>query len=174
MWPRVRPRRGQGLIEFALVSSILLLLLLAVMDLGSLLAGHLAVVNAARDGALVAVNASTNSNADCASLAAIKLMTQGRRGLTVTRIVIYSADSQGNLVSGALANVYLNNPGCPNPASPPTPQMNGWLPSARTPSVLNIGSLGVQIEYTYTWQTTAIAVGNFSGSDHVVMPLIPG
>src|SRR5579884_4439852 len=58
-------RRGQSLVEFALFVSILLLLLGAVVDLGTLLSDHQAVVAASQQGALVAATLGANAGADC-------------------------------------------------------------------------------------------------------------
>ncbi|HKD76790.1 MAG TPA: hypothetical protein VKB76_14895, partial [Ktedonobacterales bacterium] len=60
-----------------------------------------------------------------------------------------------------------------DPAKPPIPQIGNWLPSARTTSFPGGDSLGVEIDYTYTWQTTLIALGSLDVTDHAVMPIIP-
>ena len=175
---RARMRRGQSLVEFALSVSTLLLLLGAVFDLGSLLNDHLSVVSASHQAALAAAVAGTSAQADCNALAAVSLATQNALGLTVTRVVIYEAGSDGLPLGGAgsvsYADVYLGNPGCPNAASPPIAQPANWPPTLRSAAYPNANSLGVEVDYTYTWQMTLIAVGTLSVTDHTVMPITPG
>ncbi len=172
------PRRGQSLVEFALFASVLLLLLGAIIDLGVLLSDHLAITYASRQGALAAALAGKNPLADCDALAAVAVATQGLQGLVVTRVVIYEAGADGLPVGGAgstsLADVYLGNPGCPNAASPPAAQINNWPPAARDTTIYSANSLGLEIDYQYTWQTTIIATGSLAVTDTAVMPLTPG
>jgi Flp pilus assembly protein TadG len=158
--------------------AILLMLLASVMDLGLLLSDHLAITYASRQAALVAAQAATNPAADCDALAAVASDTANHPGLAVTRIVIYEADSNGQPIGGAgntsYADVYLNNPGCTNPSAPPTPQPGNWLPATRNATFFGANSLGVEIDYTYTWQTSIIASGTLSVHDATVMPIVPG
>jgi Flp pilus assembly protein TadG len=54
-----RPRRrGQALVEFALILPVFLLILSAVLDFGFLLYARMTVINATREGARVAVTAA--------------------------------------------------------------------------------------------------------------------
>lgn len=171
------PRRGQSLVEFALFITILLTLLAALLDLGTLLTNHLAVTYAARQGALSAAAAGHDPIADCDALAAIAVGLAGRTNLAVTRILIYEVGNDGLPVGGAgstaNADVYAGNPGCPNPASPPTPSPGNWLPASRNTTFYQANTLGIEIDYTYTWQSAAIATGSIHISDHVVIPLNP-
>jgi Flp pilus assembly protein TadG len=52
-WPR--DGRGQGLVEFALVFPVLIVLLLAIFDVGRLVFAYNDITNAARDGVRVAI-----------------------------------------------------------------------------------------------------------------------
>lgn len=172
-----RRARGQGIVEFALFVTVLLLLLAGVMDLGQLLNDHLAVTYAARQAALIAGTAGTQPASDCDVLAAVMVATQQHVGMRVTRIVIYQADSTGLPVGGAgnvaLSDVYVGNPGCTDPAAAPVPQPGNWLPAARSVSGYGATSIGVEIDYVFTWQTTFIATGSLSVTDHATMPLSP-
>ena len=172
-----QPKRGQSLVEFALFITILLTLLAALLDLGTLLNNHLAVTYAARQGALSAAAAGHDPIADCDALAAIAVGLAGRTDMTVTRIVIYEVGNDGLPVGGAgstaYADVYAGNPGCTNSASPPTPSPANWLPATRNTTFYQANTLGIEIDYTYTWQSAAIATGSIHISDHVVIPLSP-
>ena len=61
---RRRPRsRGQSLVEFALVLPIFLLILSGIMDFGFLLYSRMTVINAAREGARVAMTMTEDPGA---------------------------------------------------------------------------------------------------------------
>jgi Flp pilus assembly protein TadG len=169
---------GQSLVEFALFVSILLLLLGGVTDLAMLLNDHLAVAYAARQGVLAAAMAGTDALADCDALAAVASATQGLPGMTVTRIVLYESASDGQPVGGAgstaKADVYVGNPGCANPVTPPSPSPGNWLPAARDATLFTASSIGIEIDYQYAWQTTLVATGTLSVTDDAVMPISSG
>ncbi|MDX6765963.1 MAG: TadE/TadG family type IV pilus assembly protein [Candidatus Methylacidiphilales bacterium] len=61
---RLRPgsRRGQGVVEFALLVPVLLLLLMGIIELGWLMNVNLQVTNAAREGARAASVGKTTTN----------------------------------------------------------------------------------------------------------------
>lgn len=172
---RVHPRRGQALVEFALCITLLLALLLGMFDVGIFLTDHLAVTSAAHQGALAAASAATRPQADCNALAAIALTTRGQTGLTVTRIIIYQAGSDGHPLGGpgstGYANVYAGNPGCPNPLAPPMPQVANWPITGRNDCFGAANTLGIEIDYTYTWQTSVIALAPLQVADSAAMPL---
>lgn len=60
--------RGQGLVEFALVFPILIILLIAVFDMGRLVFAYNDITNAARSGARVAIVDQTNGVAQTATI----------------------------------------------------------------------------------------------------------
>lgn len=60
--------RGQGLVEFALIFPILMLLLIAVFDMGRLVFAYNDITNAARSGARVAIIDQTAGAAQTATI----------------------------------------------------------------------------------------------------------
>lgn len=60
--------RGQGLVEFALIFPVLMLLLVAIFDLGRLVFAYNDISNAARVGARVAIVDQGNNNARTATI----------------------------------------------------------------------------------------------------------
>jgi hypothetical protein len=66
--PKRGHSRGQGLVEFALVFPILILLLIAVFDMGRLVFAYNDITNAARSGARVAIVDQTNGVAQTATI----------------------------------------------------------------------------------------------------------
>jgi len=167
-----RLQRGQALVEFAVILSFLFLLLAGALDLGSLLDNQLAIVYATRQAARTGAEEDTNAGADCAVLGAVYAATQNLNLVTITRIVIYQADPNGNPTSNE--QVYAGNPGCPSPpTTPEAPNPATWAPSTRVDTPPTEDSIGIEIDYTYNWQTAFIAAGSFQGTDRTVMKLNP-
>lgn len=169
-------QRGQALVEFAVIMSFVLFPIFAgAVDLSSLLNSHLGIVYATRQAARVGAEEDQNAVADCAVLGSIFAATQNLNLVTITRIVIFQIDSTGTVTGKK--DVYAGNPGCPNPASPPVASPNTWNPAVdptlRNDSPPNEDSIGVEIDYNYSWQTGFIATGTFSGTDQTVMKLNP-
>jgi len=166
-----RRQRGQALVEFVVLMSILFLLFAGALDLGSLLNNQLAIVYATRQAARVGAEEDTNPGADCAVLGSVFAATENLNLVTVTQIIIYKADASGNPTANK--QVYTGNPGCPNSASPPSPSVANWDPSTRIDAPPNEDSLGVEIDYSYSWQTAFIATGSYQGTDRTIMKLNP-
>lgn len=168
----LRPR-GQALVEFALLLSVLGLLLAGAVDVGLLLRAQLGVVYAARQAARIGAEADQNAGADCAVLGAIYAGTQPLDGAQVTQIIIYQADANGN--STGNQQIYSGNPGCPAPPTPPAGALlsSSWPPATRGTTPPNEDTLGVEIDYTYTWQTGILGSGPLSIRDHSTLRLTP-
>jgi Flp pilus assembly protein TadG len=54
LWQKMKDRRGQGLVEFALILPIFLLLLLGIVEFGRIISSQMIVSNASRTGARIA------------------------------------------------------------------------------------------------------------------------
>ncbi len=87
--------RGQALVELALVTPILLLLLLGAIDLGRLFYARITVANAAREAAMVAASTPTSYTAGAACSASNRVMCAATR------------ESSGSFVTVAPADVVL-------------------------------------------------------------------
>lgn len=80
----LRDRKGQAMVEFALVLPILLLILLGIVDFGRILNEHLTVTAAAREGARSAAVMNTDATVTgVVQQAASSLKTDGNP-LTIT------------------------------------------------------------------------------------------
>jgi Flp pilus assembly protein TadG len=86
-----RSRRGQSLVEFALVFPIVIVILLAIFDLGRLVFAYNDIGNAARQGARTAIIDQTGNNARDR---VIQMATS--LGLTASDVQVSYADSDGN------------------------------------------------------------------------------
>lgn len=98
---RQRRAGGQGLVEFALIAPILLLILLAIFDVGRGVFAYTAVTNAAREGARLAI-----VNQDTASiLARIRSQSsvaESKNGDgTDLTVAFRQADANGDPIAGS-------------------------------------------------------------------------
>jgi hypothetical protein len=166
-------QRGQALVEFSVLMSMLFLLLAGAVDLGTLLDNHLVIVYATRQAARIGAEEDQNPGADCFILGSIYAATRNLTLVNVNQIIIYQADANGN--STGHQQVYQGNPGCPTPPNPPVGSLlsSSWAPASRVDSPPNEDALGVEIDYSYSWQTGFIAFGTFQGVDRTVMKLNP-
>jgi Flp pilus assembly protein TadG len=174
---RGRGQRGQAMVEFALVLPVLLMLLGGLYDLGIVLRSHMAIVYAARQGALAAAASGTRNTADCMALAAIASALDDQPGITIVDISIYQPRDDGLPVGGAgntgFADVYPGNPGCSTLSQLPMPQPGNWLPANRITTPVGSRSIGIEIDYTYSWQMVPVTIGSLHISDRAVMPYGP-
>lgn len=171
-------RRGQSLVEFALFVSVLLTLLSGLLNVGALLNAHLAVTYAARQAALSAATAGNNALADCEALAAVAIALLPSSNVAVTRIIIYQAAADGLPIGGAgntsFANVYAGDPGCSDSLNPPTPTVANWPATSRDGALYHTMMLGIEIDYTYSWQNALFPLPPLDVTDRTVMPLGTG
>ncbi len=166
-----RASRGQALVEFALIFPLIMLLVLGATDVATLLDDHLDMVYAARSAARIGSILGTAPATDCAIVGAIRAAMSNNRNLQVQRIVIYQSDANGAPI-GSNEDVYSGSTVC-NSDGTTTPAATslGWPPSVRSTVPMFEDSLGVEIDFTYTFQIDLLGVGTFSSSDHAVMPL---
>ena len=144
-----RRSRGQGLVEFALVFPILMLLLIAVFDLGRLVFAYNDITNAARSGARVAI---VDQTANVARTATINQATSlGLKPADVT-VDYLKDDLSGPCPSpkqlGCVAHVKVQvrlaapshrssgassgpSPSRPNPACPSSVSIHDRLPTGK-------------------------------------------
>lgn len=173
---RIHRCKGQGLVEFSLFVSIMLVLLAAVYDLGSLLNTHLTVVYAARQGALMAASVGQDSSADCDALAAIAAAISNHSNVVIDKVTIYQAASDGLPIGGwsgtGYVQTYNGMPACSS-ITALVAQISNWPPANRRVKAGQADSLGVRIDYTYTWQLTLIGTGQVHLADYAVFPLLP-
>ena len=99
--PRRHGRRGQALVEFALIFPILIILLIAIFDLGRLVFAYNDITNAARQGARTAI---INQGGTAAVDRVIQMATS--LGLKTTDVDVEYADSDGGDCHDPLTGKY--------------------------------------------------------------------
>ncbi len=173
-------RRGQTLVEFALVFPMFFMLLVGLIEFGFVFNALLAVNYGARDGALAASEAGDASGADCVILDWINKAIGAPADVSrIQAVEIYQAKPDGTIWPGTTKTVYA--PGAPRSCTFPdgtdrsipygTASPNGYPASARCnllggcngggvtnhPTVDNVV---VRIVYTHSWITP---LTNFAG-----------
>lgn len=198
--PHAEAERGQGLVEFAMLVPVFLLLLLGMLEFGFVFDQQITLEYGTREGARSGAafgkgNATTMPCADVDKniIAAVQRVLKGPGSrLTLapsTQVRIFKATSSGG-VSGSQVNTWSYTPGSgpivDGQALDFTASSTGW--SACTPRKTDgtVGSppdsIGVSIVYTYQFVTPLSAVVGFFGangpaslqiSDQTVMALNP-
>jgi Flp pilus assembly protein TadG len=143
-----RRSRGQGLVEFALVFPVLVLLLFGVLDMGRAVYAYSTIGNAARQGARVAaVNQIFNSN-ECVQDMPVE--TVGSTHTSITACAIRAAQSL-NVQAGDVHVAYS----APVGTSLSCPAAADTTPSS---GQLDLGCIAsVTVDYTFTPLTPVIS-----------------
>jgi Flp pilus assembly protein TadG len=152
---RLTERRGQTLVEFALVLPIFLLLVFAVIDGGRYIFLSSALSNAAREGArLGSVEASWKGSADATCGTPGGPVCPANTGQLLTHIT--AAANRQMAPFGTVENLYV---ACdPSGSAPPT---GSWTTKTCTGNAAG-GTISVRV--TYTWDAITPLVANIMGS----------
>ncbi len=163
-------RKGQALVEFALVIPIFILLLTAVVEFAMVLNAVLAINFASREASLVAAEAGDEGDADCLILAAVETsITAPADRAQVTQVRIFRSDKAGNALESSIFTrggaKTCQQPGGTTITVPYSP-VNGQqaYPPANRCNILagclnlgatrtNIDQIGVEVTYLYKSRT---------------------
>lgn len=198
----LRPRRqfrlfqhrqpGQALIEFSLFFLFLMLLTAGIVDIGGLLNDHISLEYAARQGARTGSVLGNQGSADCAIIGAVDSALSKMPNLQLTAIKIYQSGNNGKSdgseddypagaycqVTSGVPCIILSGGSCNgnngNCQAPPATAC-GYLPAARNNTPYVEDSIGVEVDYTYTFRFdfALLVTGTFSATDYAVMPINP-
>jgi len=197
-----RGQRGQGMVEFAIIVPVFLLLLMGMLEFGFVFTHNLSLEYATREGARAGATLSDGNGvvATCAVIdqAIVNSVTKVLKSPgspilgypnAVASIKIWSADAAGNPIANT-TNTWTNkNDGSLTFTPPTTPvwtpcnrHSSTWLSGACGGSTCPPDSIGVSLSYTYTMVTPLGAIEKFFGpagpatlnmSDKTVMSLNP-
>ncbi len=188
-------RRGQGLVEMAIITPLILVLAMGTLEVGLLLSGHYnalyAVREASRIGAFARclVDPATGFSPDDAVLLRLGAALKGKMDPgDIWKVEIYKADPSGN-ISGGLVNTYKRFVITGTTSTILTPTVveadaaKPWKPRTRGDNPLpNAGLtaapwLGVRMYYTHTTMTFVGKLmgpnGQLSSSERSVMRIEP-
>jgi len=168
--------RGQALVEFAAFFTLIMMLLAGLINVGGLLDDHLNVMYAARQGARTAAVMGTQSMSDCAIVGAVQAALANVPNLQLQQIVIYRADAYGKPQGTSSETIYPGATACTISGGTASfslsPTTNNYPPGARNNTPYTEDSVGVELDYTYTFQFPLFG-GRFSAADRSVMPVSP-
>jgi hypothetical protein len=156
---------------------LILFMIAGVVDVGGLLTDHINIEYATREAARTGAVLGNQPVADCAIISAVNAAIASVPSATVTQIIIYDAGADGLPQGTGSETVYAGDPTCSIVSGTSTlseaPSPNNYPPSARNDSPYIEDSLGVEVEYQYTFQFPLLGSGVFQGSDYTVMPMNP-
>ncbi len=190
---------GQGLVEFAMLLPVFMLLLLGMLEFGFAFTHNQTLEYATREGARTGAALSngtptypcTTANFDAPIIAAVERVLNStgspvKDRLTANAIPIievYLADAAGNKTTSVDTWTYSKGAGPVVDGQPLDYKLTslGWSPCSRNNGV-NADGLGVSLGYTYQFQTALGGILRFFGgtgwsslvmSDRTVMNLNP-
>ncbi len=173
-----RSEGGQGLVEFALVVPIFLLVMMGLLEFGFLYNNLLTVQFAARQGVSAAAQAGGVDGADCSILNAVeKALTPPVDHSRVEYVEIFQSDGAGDVVPGVV-NRYTRGGSldCPGTGAQPYTLVGAeGYPQITRKDALSEGLdvVGVRIGYLYVG-VTPVGVGQtWSLSDGATLRMEP-
>ena len=178
--PVSRRRRGQALVEFALVIPIFLTLVVAIAEFAFMFSSYLSISFASRDGVQTAAEMGDAPGADLVILQQIEQDVSAPVDKTkIVKVDIFWSDTSGNIKLGAV-NTWIRGgsstvtlPGGTIVTVPYTQSTNSYPLSSRCnvlsaagcdPGHTTIDTIGVKITYQYSWITPLPGLIGQSGS----------
>ncbi|MEM9563842.1 MAG: TadE/TadG family type IV pilus assembly protein [Actinomycetota bacterium] len=176
---RTGDERGAALVEFAIVSSVLLILVFGVFETGMAWSDSQLVTQAARSGARSVSQLGIDTEADSFAVQSIEAALGDLSG-DLTRIVIYDASAIDGSMSAACAAA--SPPGVAGQCSIYDQTDFGtyaswvdgaWPPSGRDNSLETGHNLGVLVEVDRPFITGFLGGTSFTMTDTTVMKIEP-
>ena len=180
-----RGDRGQGLVEFAMVVPVFLMLLLGMLEFGFAFDQNLTLEYATREGARVGAALANDGGATCNSatttvdaqiLAAVQrvLMSPGSRVKDALPVVgmqvqIWKATASGAPTGGTTTNTWHyagpnSGPSVDGQRIAFIQDSQNWNPCARhNGGISGTDSIGISLTYTYRFQTPLAGILKFFG-----------
>jgi Flp pilus assembly protein TadG len=153
------------MVEFAMIFPIMVLLVVAILELGMLFKDYLTISALSREGARIGALAGDDPLADCAILLGLETLATPQDLARMTdgtnRVEIFRSSVNGTVVAGPNTGDYEGGgpAQCSVPASPSdtwTYNSGPWPPSSRNVDVgqgVSPDILGVRIRVTHQWLT---------------------
>ena len=178
----VEKERGAALVEMAIIAPLLVLLVFGILEFGLAFKNKLTIAHSANAAARIGSTIGTDPEADMLILEAVEAGFNGLVNPTIVNYVdIYQSDDAGNKLAynryfwdGASACNW--NP-CPDPAGTPVyGNPSGWGDPGNRDVVLDsdgLDTLGVEVQYTHNWVTSALGFSPQNWSEHARVRLEP-
>ena len=171
-----REESGAALVEFAMVASVLLIIVFGIVEFGLAFRTRLTMANSSQSASRITAALGNDESADYETLLALaqSLETLPSAGIgTVKAVDIYEADGNGDPLSGCpgpSCNRYLYSPGhtatcdwnpCPDPDNFEA-WGGGWIPGipvgagGRDDALPGLAVAGVRVEFSHSWITEGL------------------
>lgn len=161
---RSHKERGAALVEFALITPLLFLLIFGMIEFGLAFRDRLTVSSAVSSAARIGSVLGTDGESDYATLQAVTAGLNGQLDPTnISEVYIYRSDTSGSFIAGD-SNRYQydpSDPACPwIPCPLPGAGFEGygapsnWVPADRSTVLPDPDILGVRVVYQHDWITT--------------------
>jgi Flp pilus assembly protein TadG len=160
------------LVEAAIIMPLLLLVVIAILELGLAFKDYLTVSYLSREGARIGALAGDDMTADCAILSGLGDLINSKDLARLDRVEIYQAN-QNTGTQGATNVAVYNAPNDPTQCTVPSDPMDGWSitsvawpPTSRNTAVGTnpLDIVGVRVIMTRSWIT---GFGPFSGTSTI-------
>jgi len=178
-----RRERGAALAEVSILLPFLILLGLGLTEIGFLVADHLAVASAAREGARIGAAAGNfdigTQTADDIILRSVEQAACSMPFGSLTKVSVYAADTSGGVANPSTQlNEYVPGGGGLNCApTGPTGMVcsNGcpWEPGTRSVTIGSLADLGVRVDFQHISVTGAIPLPTINWFETAVMRIQP-
>ena len=179
-------RRGQGLVEFALVIPIFFTLFMGILEFALVFNAQLAINFATREAALIGAEAGNAVGGDCAILRTIEdTISAPADDNQIVEVVIYRSDTVGNPypVGAPQENVYHRGGAitCPRPGNPSATVAFTLIGTAGYPEMTRCNTIagcgagrpldhiGVQLTYSYLWHTPLATMTGLGGTGYIMV-----
>lgn len=183
--------RGAVFVEFAIIATFLVALVLGVFEIGLIWSDHQVLTQSARHGARVTSQLGPKAEADVEALKAVEASLNGIN-TTVSKIVVFEADANGEMPAacetaaagysgGANCNVYddtsianLNTAGWWGSGTSCGVADANWCPTGRSDTQATATYVGVFVEIERNYMTKFFGGGTHTMSEITVMRIEPG
>lgn len=167
---------GSALVELAIVSSLLVVLIVGTFEIGMGWTAASRVTQAARTGARTASQLGPDPNADQRTLEAA-VGALGPQAGNLVRVIIYDAGSaDGKPTAGcrtAQAPGVSDQCSVYGPAEAAAFSQGAWPPANRSDGTATADYIGVTVEINHRWLSGLIGQGTFVIDETVVMRVEP-
>lgn len=171
-----RNESGAALVEFAMVASVLLIIVFGIVEFGLAFRTRLTMANSSQSASRITAALGNDEAADYETLLALaqSLETLPSAGIGIVKAVdIYEADGNGDPLTGcpgAKCNHYVYQPGhtatcdwnpCPDPDNFES-YGGGWIPgdppttTGRDDALPGLAVAGVRVQFAHNWITTGL------------------
>ncbi|MDX2343692.1 MAG: pilus assembly protein [Acidimicrobiia bacterium] len=171
--------KGAALVEFAMVASVLLMIVFGIVEFGLAFRDRLTMANSTQGASRIAAALGNDAASDYETLLGLaqSLQTLPASGIGIVKSVdIYEADGNGDPPAsgcpGPKCNHYVYAPGhtltcdwdpCPNPDPSEFEAYGGtWIPGlpptagGRDDALPGLAVLGLRVEFAHSWITTGL------------------